>query len=134
MSVPTHHVDDLEVAAKIRARGWNRDEEQVIFAVLCGESNLNAWAVNLVVKDTEDPDADLRAHLSLDLGIAQFNTYWYGEVISPQDSMDVDRALDAVYARCPTGDLGPLLDWAAFRRGTFVRHVPRAAAAFEQLS
>lgn len=63
-----------EVALHVVQSGSNYPVEQT--ATIMAEAGGLTWARPMVLKDPEDPDQ--RAHLSMDRGICQFNSYWWG--------------------------------------------------------
>ena len=124
MPVPKNVIDDVTVAKILDAVGFTKESAVVAFAVLVGESGLDEFALNLVLKAEGD---DQRAHKSLDMGIAQFNSYWHPE-ITVQQAMDALWSIAKFYEVSGKGsDFSP---WTAWDNLTFVRHIERAYRAF----
>ena len=122
MAAATNVLSDEEIARKILDVGFSRERAVVAFAILVGESGLNAWAINLV---SHNPEAE--SYLSLDLGIAQFNTFWHPNYLVA-DLFDPDYAIKAFFDVSKDGE--NFKWWVAFSNFSFVRHIARAYEAF----
>jgi len=71
--------------------------------------------------------ADKRAHKSLDMGIAQFNSFWHPD-ITVQQAMDAVWSIAKYWEVSKQGtDFSP---WTAWDNLSFVRHVQRGYDAF----
>lgn len=92
------------VARKIAAS--HSIDEDVFVAVLYCESGMNPKAVNRNKNGTTD------------YGIAQFNDYWYGAVISPREAQDDPEFALSVMAKA--WQRGKQDDWICYRNKKYI--------------
>lgn len=127
MGVPKKIIPAADVARHILNVGFPANEQAVAgFAVLRHESGgFDAHAVNLVIK--EDP-ADL-SHLTLDKGMAQFNTRWWPDV-SEKEAFTWEYSVEMMYLIWTNRGFQ---DWASFKNLAYLRHVPLAYETFSAI-
>ena len=97
-----------EIVARQLARDYKIDEESFVAVIRC-ESGFNPRAVNKNSNDTTD------------YGICQFNDYWYGSVISPQDALNnPEKALRTMAAMWANGRQS---DWTCYKSGAYKQYL-----------
>lgn len=97
-----------EAVAREIARKHGIDED-VFVAVLYCESGMNPKAVNHNKNGTTD------------YGIAQFNDYWYSDVISPETALNGPEIALNVMAQAWTN--GRQKDWICYRNKRYLSHL-----------
>lgn len=97
-----------EAAARRIARKHGIDED-VFVAVLYCESGMNPKAVNHNKNGTTD------------YGIAQFNDYWYSDVISPETALNGPEI--ALHVMAQAWANGRQKDWICYRNKKYLTHL-----------
>lgn len=85
-----------EVGALLLSAGFIGENAVTALAVLWAESGGNAWAVNVNSAPGKPTDG------SLDLGIAQFNTYWWPWQRA-NDLMKIEHSIPLFYRASKNG-------------------------------
>ena len=112
---------DDELARLVCRPGWAWPYAAVTaMAVALAESGGDPHAVHVV----DRPDSP--AHLSLDLGLWQINTWWHAEV-PIAEALDPETAV--AHAQRISTNGRSWSPWAAWKSGAYRRHLPRAQAA-----
>jgi hypothetical protein len=88
MALKTKFLPMQEIAGYVKNSGFQGENAAIAIAVIWAESGGNAWAVNVNSAPGKPYDG------SLDLGICQWNTYWFPTVtpakaFNPQYSTDL---------------------------------------------
>jgi hypothetical protein len=93
-----------------------------VVATIMAESGGYEWVRPIVVKQ---PDQDQRAHLSVDRGICQFNSYWWSHV---PDRTAYDPYM-AIPVMCAAANAGQLGYWSAYGTANYESWLPMARKA-----
>lgn len=121
-----------EVGAIVVDKGLTGRTAVAVLATIWGESSGDAHAVNgPIVKD----DPEHIAHLSLDRGLAQWNSGYWPEVTDRRafdPVVAVGLMVDHILAADSPAD--GLRLWVAFKSLAFLDHVPAATAVIEELT
>lgn len=132
LAVPGEDVGRELMAGPNPLTGW-----RVVtgLAILKAESNLNAYAVNLITSEFRADGKPNPAFLSLDLGIAQWNTYWWPAPIAERlnwklSVAEVRRQYTERFAAA-TGTYSERVTeawslWVAYTSGAHEKHLPWA--------
>ena len=83
--------------------------ENLVVATIWCESSMNPKAINKNKNGT------------IDYGLCQFNDYWYGSVISPQEALNNPEK--AVRIMCQQFKKGRAKDWICYRRGLYFKYL-----------
>ena len=116
-----------EVAKIVLDAGATGDLAVTVLAVIWGESGGNVYAVNGPI-ETDSPDDP--AYLSLDRGLAQWNSGWWP--VKDKDAFDPNTAVKLMVDHVKNGTRSAAVElsiWTAFKNLSFVRHVPAATKA-----
>ena len=127
MPVNSKPIPMEDVAARIISNGLTGRQAVALLATIWGESGGNAFAINgpIVKLDETDP-----AHLSLDRGIAQWNSGWWPDMDN-QRAFDWEESVDVmcIYVKSAPSLAEGLLNWNVFKSLAFIDHVLAAQEA-----
>ena len=127
MPLKSKYLSMEEVAQIVLDAGASGDLAVVVLATIWGESGGNVYAVNGPI---EHSDPNNPAHLSLDRGLAQWNSGWWP--VKDKDAFDPVTAVQLMVDHVKNGTRGAgveLSTWSAFKHLAFQRHIPAAQEA-----
>lgn len=123
MALATKLLTMQEVAQLVKAAGFSGENGVTAIAVIWAESGGNAWAVHVNNSPGKLTDG------SLDLGLAQFNTYWLplqrvGNLMTPEYSVNLMFSLSKGI------NFG---FWSAFVHGYHLKYMDYARAVWSSI-
>ena len=106
-------LEKLKMEKKVRDickfEGLAQPLEDILVATIWCESGMNPKAIN------RNPNG------TIDYGICQFNNYWYGNVISPEDALNNPEK--AVRIMCRQFKKGQAKDWICYRNKLYMKYL-----------
>ena len=90
MALKTKFLPMMEIAEYIKNAGFTGENAGIAIAVIWAESGGNAWAVNINSAPSKPTDG------SLDLGLCQWNTYWFSNV-KPHQAFDPQYSCNLMF-------------------------------------
>ena len=102
-------IEKLQWEKKVRsiASNYNIDVEALVATIWC-ESGMNPKAVNINRDGTKD------------LGICQFNNYWYRNKISEWDALNNPEK--AIHLMCKEWQKGKAYNWVCYSTGKYKKY------------
>ena len=101
--------------------GLSLSDKNIITAVIACESGFNIKAVNRNNDARKSTDFGVSEIDTQKFGIAQFNDYWYKDLISPEDALNNPEK--AVRLMITQFKKGRLKDWVCYSSGRFSRYL-----------
>lgn len=100
---------EIMIRETAREEGLSKYWEDVLVAVIKAESGLNPKTINRNRNGTTD------------LGLCQFNDYWYKSVISPYDALNNPEKAVRIMSRMFKE--GRQNDWISYRTKSYIRYL-----------